>query len=118
MKKSFLCAAFYLLSLLALAADPAGERMRWFDEGRFGMFIHWGVYAVPAGEWQGKPVGGIGEWIMKNGKIPVADYKGFAKDFTAAKYDPSACCIRKKFGTSTVAPTSPPLMLVPSTSLP
>jgi len=90
MKKTFLCAAFYLLSLLALAADPAGERMRWFDEGRFGMFIHWGVYAVPAGEWQGKPVVGTGEWIMKKGKIPVADYKGFAKDFTAAKYDPSA----------------------------
>jgi alpha-L-fucosidase len=54
------------------------------------MFIHWGVYAVPAGEWQGQPVGGIGEWIMKNGKIPVADYRGFAKDFAVAKYDPSA----------------------------
>lgn len=54
------------------------------------MFIHWGVYAVPAGEWQGKPVGGIGEWIMRNGKIPVADYRAFAKDFTAANYDPQA----------------------------
>lgn len=82
-----------LLSMMAFVhaqpADPAREaQLQWFDEARFGMFIHWGVYAVPAGEWQGKPVGGIGEWIMKNGKIPVADYKAFAKEFTAAKYDP------------------------------
>ncbi len=64
--------------------------MKWFKEARFGMFIHWGVYSVPAGEWQGKPIGGIGEWIMKNGKIPSADYKAFAKDFTAAKFDPAS----------------------------
>jgi alpha-L-fucosidase len=66
------------------------EQIQWFDEARFGMFIHWGVYAVPAGEWQGKPIGGIGEWIMKNGQIPVADYKAFTPRFTAAKYDPVA----------------------------
>lgn len=82
--------ALSLSSVLAAETPPAADRLQWFKEARFGMFIHWGVYAVPAGEWQGKPVGGIGEWIMKNGKIPVADYKGFAKDFTAAKYDPAA----------------------------
>ena len=78
----------------ATPAPPAvpaeSARLQWFKDARFGMFIHWGVYAVPAGEWQGHPVGGIGEWIMKNGKIPVADYQGFAKDFTAASYDPTA----------------------------
>jgi alpha-L-fucosidase len=63
-------------------------RLKWFREARFGLFIHWGVYAVPAGFWQGKPVGA--EWIMNQGKIPVADYKAFAKNFTAAKYDPKA----------------------------
>jgi alpha-L-fucosidase len=63
-------------------------RLQWFREARFGLFIHWGVYAVPAGFWQGKPVGA--EWIMFQGKIPVADYKAFARDFTAAKYDPAA----------------------------
>lgn len=63
-------------------------RLKWFREARFGLFIHWGVYAVPAGFWQGKPVSA--EWIMHRGKIPVADYKAFAKDFTAAKYDPKA----------------------------
>lgn len=75
---------------LSLLSPLSAERTDWFQEARFGMFIHWGVYAVPAGEWQGKPVKGIGEWIMKNGKIPVADYKNFAKDFTASRYDPKA----------------------------
>lgn len=63
-------------------------RLKWFREARFGLFIHWGVYAVPAGFWQGKPIGA--EWIMHRGKIPVADYKAFAKAFTAEKYDPKA----------------------------
>lgn len=68
--------------------NPRAQHLEWFDEARFGMFIHWGVYAVPAGEWQGKQMSCIGEWIMNRGKIPVADYKAFAKDFTASKYDP------------------------------
>jgi alpha-L-fucosidase len=75
---------------LSFAADDDSERTRWFREARFGMFIHWGVYAVPAGEWQGRPIPGIGEWIMKNAKIPVADYKALAPAFTATNYDPAA----------------------------
>jgi len=63
-------------------------RLKWFREARFGMFIHWGVYATLAGSWQGKPAGA--EWIMHNAKIPVADYKAQAKYFTASKYDPQA----------------------------
>jgi len=85
-----LLAAALAAPVVSAAPTAAPERTQWFREARFGMFIHWGVYAVPAGEWQGKPVGGIGEWIMKNGKIPVADYRGFAKDFTAANYDPQS----------------------------
>ena len=55
-------------------------RMKWFHDARFGLFIHWGVYAVPA----------HGEWYMNNAKVPVTTYKAFARDFTAAKYDPAA----------------------------
>ncbi len=55
-------------------------RMKWFHDARFGIFIHWGVYAVPA----------KGEWYMSNAKVPQATYRAFAKDFTAAKYDPTA----------------------------
>lgn len=82
-------------------------QLQWFDEGRFGMFIHWGVYAVPAGEWKGQPIGGIGEWIMQRAKIPVADYKAFAPRFTAAKYDPVAWArLAKKAGMKYVVITS------------
>ena len=54
-------------------------RMKWWREARFGMFIHWGVYSVPAGTYKGKQIDGIGEWIMNNGKIPVAEYREFAE---------------------------------------
>jgi alpha-L-fucosidase len=72
------------------ASSTPDARTRWFHEARFGIFIHWGVYAVPAGEYQGKPVGWIGEWIMHSAQIPVADYRAFAKDFTASAYDAQA----------------------------
>jgi alpha-L-fucosidase len=53
-------------------------RMAWWREARFGMFIHWGLYSIPAGTWDGKQVPHIGEWIMNNASIPVADYKTLA----------------------------------------
>ena len=62
-------------------------RMKWWRESRFGMFIHWGVYSVPAGTYKGKPVDGIGEWIMNSGKIPVAEYRAFAKEFNPVKFN-------------------------------
>src|SRR6266436_3276560 len=95
--KSFCIHLVRTLSLLALSGSVALEpraapvtaetkeqkdqRMAWFREARFGMFIHWGLYASPAGEWNGKPVEGIGEWIMNNGHIPVADYEKIADQF-------------------------------------
>jgi len=62
-------------------------RMKWWRESRFGMFIHWGVYSVPAGTYKGKRIGSIGEWIMNNGKIPVADYRAYAKEFNPVKFN-------------------------------
>jgi alpha-L-fucosidase len=66
------------------------ERMEWWREARFGMFIHWGVYSVPAGTWNGQKIGSIGEWIMNRAKIPVADYQTMAKQFNPVKYDADA----------------------------
>src|SRR5208337_2599268 len=63
------------------------ERMAWWRQARFGMFIHWGVYSVPAGTYDGKKIPGIGEWIMNNGRIPVAEYAEYAKQFKATKFD-------------------------------
>jgi alpha-L-fucosidase len=56
-------------------------RMAWWREARFGMFIHWGLYSIPAGTWDGKPIPGIGEWIMNRASIPVAQYKALAPKF-------------------------------------
>jgi alpha-L-fucosidase len=66
------------------------QRMQWWREARFGMFIHWGVYSLPAGTWNERQISGIGEWIMNNAKIPVADYQTMAKQFNPVKYDPDA----------------------------
>ncbi len=63
------------------------ERMQWWRQARFGMFIHWGLYAVPAGEWKGKQISGIGEWIMERADIPVSEYEQLAKKFNPIKFD-------------------------------
>ncbi|MBN1846543.1 MAG: alpha-L-fucosidase [Sedimentisphaerales bacterium] len=70
--------------------EQRDARMEWWRLARFGMFIHWGVYAVPAGTYKDQRIGGIGEWIMNRGKIPVAEYKQFAREFNPVKYDPDA----------------------------
>ena len=62
-------------------------RMEWWDEAKFGMFIHWGLYAVPAGEYKGRKVEGIGEWIMNSLQIPIAEYEQFAPQFNPVKFD-------------------------------
>jgi alpha-L-fucosidase len=65
-------------------------RMKWWRETRFGMFIHWGVYSVPAGTYHGTNVPGIGEWIMNKGKIPVAEYREYAKQFNPTNFNADA----------------------------
>jgi alpha-L-fucosidase len=63
------------------------NRMRWWREARFGMFIHWGLYAVPAGEYKGQRSTKIGEWIMEWANIPRVEYEKFAPQFTASKFN-------------------------------
>lgn len=87
-----------LISGHVLAETPKqhDSRMEWWREARFGMFIHWGVYAVPAGEWNGKPVKGIAEWIQSKGKIPSADYERLKDQFNPVKYDADAWVLLAK----------------------
>lgn len=89
----------FLLSALLLAAATGtlrsqtltqDQRMAWWREGRFGLFIHWGLYAIPAGEWKGKEVPGIGEWIMKRAQIPAVEYRALASQFNPVKFDAKA----------------------------
>lgn len=58
-----------------------------FRDMKFGMFIHWGIYAVPAGEWKGEYVRGIGEWIMHRRQIPVREYEKLVEQFNPVKFD-------------------------------
>ncbi|MGN7722262.1 alpha-L-fucosidase [Chitinophaga sp. 22620] len=83
------CLLAVLLTAQTLSAQtPNDERMKWWRDARFGMFIHWGVYAVPAGTYKGYPMArGGGEWIMNRSKVPVAEYQGFAKQFNPVKYN-------------------------------
>ncbi|KAF0139713.1 MAG: alfA5 [Stygiobacter sp.] len=64
------------------------SRMQWWREARFGMFIHWGLYAIPAGEWEGKTE--YGEWIRTSAQIPVDEYDKFLQRFNPIKYDAEA----------------------------
>src|SRR5271168_140488 len=69
--------------------NPAQKdaRMQWWREARFGMFIHWGLYSIPAGTWDGKQIPGIGEWIMNNASIPVKDYRALASQFNPTSFN-------------------------------
>jgi alpha-L-fucosidase len=62
-------------------------RMHWWRDAKFGMFIHWGTYSVPAGTYDGKQIKGIGEWIMHNAKIPLDVYQKYPAQFTCSKFD-------------------------------
>jgi len=50
------------------------QRMEWYADAKFGCFIHWGVYSVPAGMWKGKKVGGYTEHLMRKAQIPLVNY--------------------------------------------
>jgi alpha-L-fucosidase len=90
--------AAVVAAALALPAAPSSApdaaataaALRHFDEVKFGMFIHWGLYAVPAGVWKDKYVRGIGEWIMFREKIPVAEYEQLARQFNPVKFSGEA----------------------------
>ena len=72
------------------APDAPEARLAWWHEAKFGMFIHWGLYALPGGEWNGKYYDGIGEWIMFKARIPVTDYEKLAAQFNPVKFDAEA----------------------------
>src|SRR5699024_9203538 len=56
------------------------KRVAWFTQARFGMFIHWGLYAIPA----------RGEWVRSVERIPKEDYMRYFYEFDPVDYDPKA----------------------------
>ncbi len=72
--------------LFAADANPDHDaKMKWFREAKFGMFIHWGIYSVPAGEWDGKT--NYAEWFQLQTKMPNAQYEKFAAQFDPVKFN-------------------------------
>lgn len=63
------------------------ERMQWFTEAQFGLFIHYGVYSTLGGEWKGESVPRYAEWIQRWGEIPSEEYYPLAKNFRPDKLD-------------------------------
>jgi alpha-L-fucosidase len=79
----------------AQAPDPESDqakqaRLAWFREAKYGLFIHWGLYAIPAGQWKGARVPGIGEWLMFRARVPVPEYEKLAQGFNPVKFDAEA----------------------------
>src|SRR2546425_7700164 len=72
---------------LAETREKRDSRMAWWRQARFGMFIHWGLYAVPAGAYDGQRDKDIGEWIMKHLRIPIPEYERFAAQFNPTRFD-------------------------------
>lgn len=72
------------------SATQKDERLGWWRDSRYGMFIHWGLYSAAAGEWEGKPVDGLSSWTQRTAKIPVDEYSILRKQFDASKFDADA----------------------------
>ena len=107
MKKSLIVGCISMAMLLQMACTPGSKndseapvktdkdvRMEWWREAKFGLFIHWGVYAVPAGKYGENT--SYGEWIMHSAKIPSSEYKQYASQFNPVKYDPAAWVVVAK----------------------
>ena len=96
MRRSILAALFGAVAVVSGTAqtpspkppDPAKEkRLEWFREAKYGMFIHWGLYAIPAGEWNGRRCLGLGEWVMNRCQVPVKEYEKLAARFDPVKFN-------------------------------
>lgn len=96
---TFVVAIYVCLNLMAQESAQE-QKMKWWREARFGMFIHWGPYAVLGGEYHGylTRVGGPA-WIMNRCKIPVSEYQEMTRTFNPVKYEPDKwVCAAKDAG--------------------
>ncbi len=83
----FVHSTFAQKDYLAESTADRDQRMGWWRDATFGMFIHWGAYAVPAGEYKGKEVKGVGEWIMHTANIPISEYETYVRSFNPVQFN-------------------------------
>ncbi len=67
--------------------EQRDARLKWWNDARFGLFIHWGLYSQAAGYWNGKPSKGAGEWIMNDMQIPDSQYAKLVPQFDPEKFN-------------------------------
>ena len=65
-------------------------RLEWWREGKFGMFVHWGIYSTTGGLYNGKKLPNSAEWMMARGKIPIAEYEKYADQFNPIDFNADA----------------------------
>jgi len=90
-KKIFLSIISLLLvsfCAVKLTANNGSDKLAWFQDAKFGMFIHWGVYSKIAGEWNGKT--GYNEHVMLYAKIPIVEYEKVAKTLNPVDFNAEA----------------------------
>ncbi len=71
-------------------------KQQWFKEAKYGLFIHWGLYSILAGEYKGKKTDHISEWIMNNLGIPAEEYEKLAEQFHPDCFDADELVRRAK----------------------
>ncbi len=73
-------------TIIPVCAPPAAPRvdMGWYQEARYGLFLHWGLYSLTEGDWKGTPVGEFFQWQLK---IPVAEMEAFAGGFNPTEFN-------------------------------
>ena len=71
-------------------ATPKANALQKWQDARFGMFVHWGLYSVPAGKYRGQNIPHLGEWIMRHALIPKVEYEKFTGGFAPNGYDAEA----------------------------
>ena len=78
----------------SLAADwermhaSKADALKRFNDDKLGMFIHWGLYSLTSGEWEGERVPGLAEWVMWHACVPREEYAELGSRFNPEKFDP------------------------------
>jgi len=81
--KQFLLTMLFGVGAMAQSYQPTPENLnarQWFQDNKFGLFVHWGVYSVI----------GRGEWVMNEEKIPIPEYEKLPAEFNPTEFDPAA----------------------------
>lgn len=100
MKRSVICFFAILIAAIAAYADAPksqAEKMQWWNDAKFGMFVHWGPYCLYGGEYMGhKQRRGGAEWIMNRCKIPFREYRAKASTFNPVHFNADTMVLMAK----------------------